>query len=65
MNTAITNNLLLINSRQNEMLRTKKMFIKNRCSPEIPSDCVPVEHFFSDLEDVVIAHYENLPSTYS
>ena len=65
MNTATVNNLLLTNSRQNEMSRTKKMFKKNEYYSKIPSDCVPVEHFFSDLEDVVIAHYENLPCTHS
>jgi hypothetical protein len=47
------------------MSSTKKMFKKNEYYFEIPSDCVPVEHFFSDLEDVVIAHYENLPNTHS
>ena len=65
MNTATTIHPLLINSRHNIMSSTEKMFSKNQCYLEIPSDCVPVEHFFSDLEDVVIAHYENLPCTHS
>jgi hypothetical protein len=65
MNTATANNLLLTNSRQNIMSSTKKMFEKKERCPKILSDCVPIEHFFSDLEDVVIAHYENLSSTYS
>ena len=65
MNIAARNNLLLTNSRQNMMSSSKKMFEKRECCLEIPPDCVPVEHFFSDLEDVVIAHYENLPSTHS
>ena len=65
MNTAKTNYLLLSNSRHNSMSNPKKMFNKNESCLNIPSDCVSVEHFFSDLEDVVIAHYEKLPRTHS
>ena len=65
MNTATRNNLLLTNLRQNNMSNAEKMFKKNESCLEIPSDCVPIEHFFSDIEDVLITHYENLPNTYS
>jgi hypothetical protein len=65
MNTATLNNLLFTNSRQNIMSNSKKMFEKKEYCLNIPTECVPIEHFFSDLEDIVIAHYENLSSTHS
>jgi hypothetical protein len=58
MNTATVNHLLLTNSRQNIMSGAKKMFEKKENCLNITSDCVPLEHFFSDIEDVLIAHYD-------
>jgi hypothetical protein len=65
MNIATKNNQLLINPQLNCTMNTQKMFEKKDCCLEIPYDCVSVDHFFSDLEDVIIAHYENLPSPHS
>jgi len=65
MNFALVKNFILTNPRHSAMSSTNKMFEKKDHYFEIPYDCVPVEHFFSDLEDVVIAHYENLSSTHS